>query len=133
MYLSLYISIRCRVTAASSGTHTHAGARVQAPRPCALWRARLRDTEATGGGPQRYGRRYRRGSIQLLYTMLSHAISFLWVDYQRDIWYWEVVGAWPIPISIYLYIYLSLYIDIYIYIDIDAICGAFARDFIPVG
>jgi len=38
------------VTAASSGTHTHAGARVQASRPCAHWRARLRDTEATGGG-----------------------------------------------------------------------------------
>jgi len=46
------------VTAASSGTHTHAGARVQASRPCAHWRARLRSMEATGGG----ARRYRRGS-----------------------------------------------------------------------
>jgi len=35
----------------------------------------------------------------MLYAVLSRAISFLWVDYQRDIWYWEVVGAWPIFIS----------------------------------
>jgi len=48
--------VRHRVTAASSGTRTHAGARVQASRPCALWRARLRGTVATGGGPRRYWR-----------------------------------------------------------------------------
>jgi len=49
-------------------------------------------------------------------TMLSRAISFLWVDYQREIWYWEVVGAWPVPISIYLYIYIDTYVYIYTYI-----------------
>ena len=41
-------------TAASSGTHTHADARVQASRPCALWRARLRG----------YGN-YRRGGEEI--------------------------------------------------------------------
>ena len=44
--------------------------------------------------------------------MLSRAISFLWVDYQRDIWYWEVVGARPIIFSICLSIHLYLYISI---------------------
>jgi len=38
----------------------------------------------------------------------SRAISFLWVDYQRDIWYWEVVGARPIPIPIYLPFYIDI-------------------------
>jgi len=48
--------------------------------------------------------------------MPSRAISFLWVDYQRDIWYWEVVGAWPIHISIYRSIDISFYRCIYLYI-----------------
>jgi len=43
----VFVEERYRVTAASSGTHTHAGARSAGVSPV---RARLRDTEATGGG-----------------------------------------------------------------------------------
>jgi len=109
MWVCMYVC-RHRVTAASSGTHTHAGARVQASRPCAHWRARLRGTEATGGRPRRHRRWYRRGSPWRMYMRVYSSTS----TFMYSCGFKALSWCMPTYKSMYAYMYLCMYVYKYV-------------------